>query len=88
MSVTIPFAADVEAKLRQQAAANGKDVDALIREAVEEKFALSATPEQKTVEQWAAEFNAWMGEVAARSAYPPGFVVDDSRATIYEGRGE
>jgi hypothetical protein len=30
-----------------------------------------------------------MREVAARAGrYPPGFMVDDSRETIYEGRGE
>jgi hypothetical protein len=40
-------------------------------------------------EEWAKEFHAWMQEVAARaSRYSPGFVVDDSRETIYEGRGE
>src|SRR5262245_51325869 len=40
-------------------------------------------------EEWAKEFHAWMEEVAARAGrYPPGFMVDDSRETIYEGRGE
>jgi hypothetical protein len=38
---------------------------------------------------WQAQFDSWMQEVAARAGqYPPGFVVDDSRETIYEGRGE
>jgi len=43
----------------------------------------------KAADQFLAELGAWMREVAAReTAYPPGFVVDDSRESIYEGRGE
>jgi hypothetical protein len=39
--------------------------------------------------EWRSRFNEWMREVTARSGrYPPGFVVDDRRETIYEGRGE
>jgi predicted transcriptional regulator len=92
MSLTVSFSPEVEARLRERAAASGKDVSALVREAVEEK--LSATPEPKPAskmsnEQWLAEFNAWMREVTSRARnYPPGFVVDDSRESIYEGRGE
>ncbi len=38
---------------------------------------------------WATQFDAWMHEVALRARrYPEGFVVDDSRETIYESRGE
>lgn len=38
---------------------------------------------------WQRLFDAYMREVAARAGrYPEGFVVDDSRETIYEGRGE
>jgi predicted transcriptional regulator len=88
MSVTIPFPPEIEAKLRERAAASGKDVDAFIREAVEEKLGRS-TAADKTAGQWTAEFDAWMREVAARApSYPPGFVLDDSREKIYEGRGE
>ncbi len=35
------------------------------------------------------QFDAWMCEVQSRAGrYPPGFKVDDSRESIYEGRGE
>jgi hypothetical protein len=38
---------------------------------------------------WDRQFDDWMKEVAARaSRYPDGFVVDDSREAMYEGRGE
>ena len=33
--------------------------------------------------------DAWMADVQKRAhRYPPGFVLDDSRESIYEGRGE
>ena len=88
MSVVIPFPPEIEAKLRARAAAAGKDVGTFVREAVEEKLAFGV-PQRKSPEAWAAEFEAWMREVADRApSYPDGFVVDDSRESIYEGRGE
>jgi hypothetical protein len=42
-----------------------------------------------SADQWTKQFAAWMRDVAARAhQYPPGFVVDDSHDTMYEGRGE
>jgi hypothetical protein len=47
------------------------------------------TPRATSAEDWNARFDAWMREVVLRaSRYPAGFVVDDSREAIYEGRGE
>jgi hypothetical protein len=38
--------------------------------------------------EWRRNFDAWMHEVATRARqYPPGFILDDSRESIYEGRG-
>ncbi len=40
-------------------------------------------------EEWKRRFDDYLHEVAARAGrYPEGFVLDDSRETIYEGRGE
>jgi hypothetical protein len=40
-------------------------------------------------QDWTVQFDAWMREVALRAnRYPPGFVVDDRRDTIYEGCGK
>jgi len=40
-------------------------------------------------DNWKKEFDAWMAEVQMRAhRYPPGFVMDDSRESIYEGCGE
>jgi hypothetical protein len=48
-----------------------------------------AGPSSLPTQEWVRQFDAWMQEVKARAhRYPPGFVVDDSREAIYEGRGE
>lgn len=40
-------------------------------------------------DDWKQNFDAWMADVQGRAhRYPPGFVMDDSRASIYEGCGE
>ncbi len=42
-----------------------------------------------SADDWQQLFNAYLRDVAARAGrYSEGFVVDDSRETIYEGRGE
>ena len=39
--------------------------------------------------EWLANLDAWMAEVQTRAhRYPPGFRVDYSRESIYEGCGE
>lgn len=85
MTLTLSFPPDVKARLRERAAAAGKDVESIVREAVEEKLAAAtaAGPEGKTREQWAAEFKAWV-----ESHKPVTHFVDDSRESTYAGRGE
>ncbi len=88
MSITIPFTPEVESKLRERAAAEGKDLASFVREAVEERLGVS-TDARRDSDRWTGEFSAWMREVAARAhSYPPDSTVDDSRESIYEGRGE
>jgi hypothetical protein len=46
-------------------------------------------PAPPSADDWQRLFDAYLREVAARAGcYPEGFVVDDSRETIYESRGE
>ena len=46
-------------------------------------------PTPASPDDWQRQFDAYLREVAARAGgYPEGFVLDDSRETIYEGRGE
>jgi plasmid stability protein len=85
MTLTLSFPPDTEAKLRERAAASGKDVETIVREAVDEKLAGDAPvgPAGKSGEQLAAERLAWV------ESHPPvTHFVDDSRDSIYAGRGE
>jgi ABC-type amino acid transport substrate-binding protein len=92
MTVVVSFRPELEARLREAAAVSGKDVPTLVQEAVEEKLSAAAQPKlvpDVSYQQWAEKFNAWMSEVKERAAtYPPGYVADDSRESIYEDRGE
>jgi hypothetical protein len=46
-------------------------------------------PAASSTDEWRRQFEAYLREVAARAgSYPEGFVPDDSRESIYEGRGE
>jgi hypothetical protein len=46
-------------------------------------------PAPPSADEWRRLYDAYLREVAARAgSYPDGFVADDSRETIYEGRGE
>jgi predicted transcriptional regulator len=85
MALTLSFPPELEAKLRQRAAAEGKDPETLVREAVEQKLgAEQASPAHaKGFDEWRAEFEAWV------AGHPPvEHEVDDSRESIYRGRGE
>jgi len=86
VTVTISLPPNTEAKLLSQAAATGNDVPTLVREAIEEKLAVSVEGLERSDQQWSAEFNAWMHEVEGRAGlYPPGYVADDSREKLYDG---
>jgi hypothetical protein len=53
------------------------------------KQAATSMPAPPSADDWRQLFDAYLREVAARAGcYPEGFVADDSRETIYEGRGE
>lgn len=47
------------------------------------------SPTAASFGDWKKNFAAWMADVQGRAhRYPPGFVMDDSRESIYEGCGE
>jgi predicted transcriptional regulator len=103
MTLTISLPPAVEAILREQAAVTGKDITTLVREAVEQRFALPQS-EQAVVEKWSSQgktrsmtpadreqaWQAWVAHLRNWGAahLPAGHHVDDSRESIYEGRGE
>ena len=90
MTLTISLPPTTQARLREMAAATGKSIEALVLEAIEDRIAKPDVATQPlTGEAWTAAFNEWMRRVEERrSMYPPGYTADDSRESIYEGRGE
>ena len=84
MTLTIDLSAETEAKLRERACTLDQDVAALVAQAIEEKLAAPpANPGRVPAAKWSAEWRAW-----AASHRTLDNVADDSRESIYAGRGE
>lgn len=89
MTLHVPLTEESEARLREYAAAAGKDVPSIVAEAIEEKLtvleeeAAETKHRPRTSEQWIAELRAW-----AASHRRLDTIADDSRESIYAGRGE
>jgi hypothetical protein len=88
--LTIPD--DTFRRLAARAAAFNISVDDLVQPALERLADETGPPALEptlplTGEAWRAAFDAWRRDAEALAArYPPGFVVDDSRETIYRER--
>ena len=85
MNVSINFPADIETTLRRRAAAVGKDVETFVKEVVTERLADDALPQMGTPSH--DEFMAKVREIIHLHPVSNGSV-DDSRDSIYAGRGE
>ncbi len=82
---------DTFRRLIARAAALKISVDDLVRPALDRLADTgTSTPESSLPlmgEAWHAELKAWKRDAENRSGqYPPGFVLDDSRETIYRER--
>jgi hypothetical protein len=88
-SITVPE--DTFRRLAERAAANNVSVDDLVTSALD-RLAEAGTPAPEpppplTGDAWQAELAAWKRDAESRAGrYPPGFVLDDSRETIYRER--
>ena len=81
---TLNIKTDTYERLALKAAARNTTVDSLV-EPVLEQLAES----EPSADERRQAFDEWMALVHKRAArYPEGFIVDDSRESIYEGRGE
>jgi hypothetical protein len=86
MNLSISFPSEIERTLERRAAAAGQDVAAFVQQAVKEKLAEdeeSELPRKRSKE----EFRQWLAELIElfpESDHP----IDDSRESIYQGRGE
>jgi hypothetical protein len=85
MTVTIDIPAEIEATLRRRAEAAGKDVGAIVKEFVVECLAEESQAPVKTASH--REFMAKLHAVIALHPKSDGSM-DDSRESIYAGRGE
>jgi plasmid stability protein len=88
MTVSLNLPPQTESELRRRAAQEGKDVESFIREAVEARLAGSAIPAPRdprplTPAEWIRELREWAASHPTTTHF-----VDDSRESIYEGRGE
>ena len=77
--------------LAARAAALNISVDDLVQPALDRLAETGTSPPEPplplTGDAWHAELNAWKRDAENRAGrYPPGFVLDDSRETIYRER--
>jgi uncharacterized protein (DUF1778 family) len=86
MTLELQLSAEAEAKIRAQAAATGQDTAAFVLEAVSEKIA-DAESRQPIPTQDDTEWLRKLHAAIARHPVSTHFV-DDSRESIYAGRGE
>ena len=92
MVLHLDFSPEIEARLRERAAALGKDINQFVVETIQERLGngLSASlptfpsaKPQESAAAWIARFDAWVESHPRR-----GYVADDGRDSIYAGRGE
>jgi hypothetical protein len=82
LALTLRLSDRARARLAEQAAQQGQDISAVASDLIEEAVT-HPDPADMPYEQWVAAFKAWIGSHKAVGHY-----VDDSRESIYEGRGE
>ena len=85
MTLNISLSPATEARLRQRAAASGKDVSDFVRETIEEKLSAPSAggpASGQGTDEWFSRFNEWV------ASHPPRpIIADDSRDAIYgDGR--
>jgi hypothetical protein len=87
--ITLSLSPEKEAELRARASAAGKDVSEYAVEILEEELAIAEAVSlphplsSSTPDPWLEEFRAW---VAGHPEFEQ--LADDSRESIYAGRGE
>jgi hypothetical protein len=88
MSITVELPPETEQNLRDQARLEGKTPEEVLSQLAQQwlgngKSADGRPPNEMSAEEWSAKLRAW-----AASHEPVGHFVDDSRESIYAGRGE
>lgn len=88
MTLHIPISSEIEAKLRARAAELGTDPTGFVVKVLEKELA-GSNGESPQLERRLAALDRFVARAAEWTAkLPPGRHLDDSRDSIYEGRGE
>ena len=82
MNLTLHLPPETESRLLEWATLSGKKPETVVLEAIEER--LSGQGEPLPQASSLTEFQAWLGAHPASDVS----VLDDSRESVYEGRGE
>jgi hypothetical protein len=86
VTLELKLSPETEAKVRQLAAASGKDVEAIVLEALAEKLGDADSQPSRpslTDQEWRDKLRAFIDRHPVVTHF-----VDDSRESIYAGRGE
>jgi hypothetical protein len=89
MTLNVSFSPATEAALLERAKAQGKPVESIVREVVEQTLGTNEVEEdvsKLTPQERSRRWQEWvrgMNEIVARTL-PPGMHADDSRESIYE----
>jgi predicted DNA-binding protein len=85
MTLTLVLPPEIEAKLKEQAAREGKDPQTFVLEALEQTLSGESTASAVSLPAaaWHSRFDALLHSLPRSKAT----VVDDSRETIYNSRG-
>jgi hypothetical protein len=90
--MTLRFPPELEAKLQERARLTGETVEHIVQGAVQEMLRRQPTNEPGDVssEEWVKRWRDWVRDMQQQvsKTVPPGHIVDDSRESIYDGRGE
>ncbi len=82
---------DTFRRLAERAAANNISVDDFVTSVLDRLAEVGRSAPEPPIpligDAWQAELEAWKRDAESRAGrYPPGFVLDDSRETIYRER--
>ena len=84
--MTVKLSSELEARIRERAAASGQDVEAFVLQAVAEKLAdadSQTSTGSRNHDEWKKKLQAWIDLHPIVTHF-----VDDGRESIYAGRGE
>jgi plasmid stability protein len=83
-SVTVRLSDPAAQEFRRRAALRGVSIEEYVRDVLEAAAELPKSPNQSDPVKWEADLRAWVASLPKGE----GVTMDDSRESIYEGRGE